>query len=90
MGQRSDVYMQRLAIFPPDTRHQSRWVVNQLRSHERPITPAPGLLGRDRPDKRCLTKTLKETPGLFEPGCRPSAYPDAQCPPEDPCSTGCS
>lgn len=87
MSQNSMVYLQRVGIFLPDTRHASKWVANQLRSHRRPVIPAPGLLGRDRPDRRAQTLPLKETPAL--PNKAPISYhPDAQCP-EDQCRSDC-
>ena len=83
MSQNSMTYLQRIAIFLPDTRHASRWVTNQLKSHSRPVIPAPVLLGRDRPDRRAQTQTLKDTPALFDK-LSTTAYPLAQCP-EDQC-----
>jgi hypothetical protein len=83
MSQNSMIYLQRIGIFLPDTRHSSRWVANQLKSHDRPIIPAPVLLGRDRPDRRAQTQTLKETPPLFDKIVTTN-QPFAQCP-EDTC-----
>lgn len=78
MSQNSMTYLQRVGIFLPDTRHASRWVANQLRSHYRPIIPAPGLLGRDRPDRRAQTLPLKEMPAV-DARIPTSPYPNAQC-----------
>lgn len=88
MSQNSMIYMQRVGIFLPDTRHASKWVTNQLRSHRRPTIPAPGLLGRDRPDRRAQTLPLNETPAVFDK-VPVSYYPNAECP-EDQCRSGCS
>jgi len=87
MGQNSAIYLQRIGFNLPDTRHASRWVSHQLRSHRRPTIPAPGLLGRDRPDRRAQTMPLKKVPALFD-HLPVSYYPDAECP-EEQCKTGC-
>lgn len=78
MSQNSMHYLQRVGVFLPDTRHCSRWVYNQLKSHYRPIIPAPAALGRDRPDLRAQTLPLKEMPALAA-RVSTSPFPDAQC-----------